>query len=155
MGLARATSVVPPKVLLVCCWCCGKSEDPTAARGWECSLPPPSLRHNALPVGRAASGARSPARRIEVRVQEPDLGDPVDGEVVLRSALADGFGGSRVVNALGLCLCRRYIEVGPGDTVSRSVPATSAHVLAPIGPMGMCSPSVKLRLTRYLGMLAS
>src|SRR5215218_5474673 len=52
---------------------------------------------------------------VEVRVEDPHLGDPVDGQAVACGGAADRLGGGAVVDAEGLASVIGDVGVDPGD----------------------------------------
>src|SRR5215216_2937860 len=68
---------------------------------------------------------------VEVGVQDPDLGDAVDGELVGLGGPADGLGAGAVVDAEGGLFVGGHIGVDPGDPLGG---VAVDHDLAGLGP---------------------
>jgi hypothetical protein len=89
---------------------------------------------------------------VEVGVEDPHLGDVVDGQVVPRRAPADRLGGGCAVDAgvvRSSSLTYECTQVTPSSAF-RSI--TWRQSSAPVSEIGIRNPSGKLRCTTYRGI---
>src|SRR5213082_543134 len=54
---------------------------------------------------------------VEIRIEDPNLGDALDREPVAAVCAPNGLGRGRIVDAEGLPLVHAYVRVNPGDLV--------------------------------------
>jgi hypothetical protein len=84
---------------------------------------------------------------VEVRVEDPHLGDPVDGQAVALGGAPDRLGVGAVVDAEGLLrssVTSEWTQVTPSLALTST---TAMQALAPCSSAGICRPSAKVRST--------
>ena len=92
---------------------------------------------------------------VEVRVEDPHLGDSIDRQLIARGRLADRLGTRRVVDAerpVLSSLTNELIQVTPSSALRST---TARQTSAPPLPTGIWRPSGKVRCTTYLGISPS